>query len=143
MNHDSLRIIHNPGYQKSIILSLELNSTIAFQGGTSEVKIPEWRQHVFTCRQPSLISPICTIRGCWDRPDKNPGALCRCPANMILNIPNCEIHWPGMFNAQIIGPVSPVRCTNDWHNHRSGRELFLCMPPPITHVNLAHYSVIF
>jgi hypothetical protein len=35
-----------------------------------------------------------------------------------------------------IGAVSLVGNTYGWHNHRSGRKLILCIPPPIARVHL-------
>ena len=48
-----------------------------------------------------------------------------------------------MLLACIIGHVSLVGCTNDWHNHRSGRKLILCIPPPVAGVHLTVHSVTF
>jgi len=36
-----------------------------------------------------------------------------------------------MFVVQKIGQLSFVGCTYDWHNHRSGRKMILCITPPI------------
>jgi len=86
---------------------------------------------------PCFVNVFGTIRGTGDQPDKNLGALFRCPANIFLNIANGEIQRPGMLIAQKNGQLSLVGCTYDWHNCRSGRKLILCIPPPIAHVHLA------
>jgi len=58
-------------------------------------------------------------------------------ADIFSNITNREIQRPGMLIARKIAQVSLVGCTDDWHNRRSGRELILCISPPIARVHLA------
>jgi len=99
--------------------------------------MPQLRQHSSNRGMPCLINVFGTFRGTWDQPDTNPGALLCRTADIILNFTNCEIQWPGMLIARKIGQVSLVRCTNDWHNRRSGRKLILCIPLPIARVHLA------
>jgi len=142
-NHDLFWIIADPGHQKSTTLSVESNSTIAFQAGTSYVKFPEWGQHSSNRGMPCLISIFGTIWGTGDQPSEDLGALCRCPADIFSNIPNCEIQRAGMLIPQKIGQMSLLGCTNDWHNCPSGRKLILCIEPPITRVHLTVYSATF
>ena len=141
-NHDLFGIIHDPGGRKKITLSLESISTIPFQGGTSYVKIVEWGQHGSKRRMPCLVSIFGNFQGTGDQPNKNPGALLGCTADIISNITNCEITRPGMLIARKIGQVSLVGCTYDWHNCRSGRKLSLHIPPPIAGVHLTEYLAI-
>jgi len=131
------RIIHHPGSQRKVTLSLESICTIPFQAGVSVVKMPQLRQHSFNRGMPCLVNVFGTFRGTWDQPDKNPGTLFQCMADIFSNITNCEIQRPGMLISRKIGQVSLVGCTNDWHHRRSGRMLILCIPPPISRVHLA------
>jgi len=48
-----------------------------------------------------------------------------------------------MLIAWKIGQVSLVGCPNDWHNRRSGRQVILRIPPPLTGVRLTVYSATF
>jgi len=80
-----------------------------------------------------------TFRRTGDQPNKNPGALFRCTADIFSNITNREIQRPGMLVARKIGQVGLVGCTNDWDNRRSSRKLILRIPPPVTGVHLAVY----
>jgi len=75
--------------------------------------------------------------GTGDEPNKDLGVLFSCPADIILNITNCEILRRCMLIVRKIGQVSLVRCTNDWHNCRSGMTLILHIPPPISSVHFA------
>jgi len=116
-NHDLFGIIADPGSQKWIALSLECISTLPCQAGTSYVKILEWGQHSSNCGMPCLSSVFGTFQGTGDQPNENPGALFRCLADIFLNVINCEMQWPGILITQMIGQLSVVGCTNDWHNH--------------------------
>ena len=131
------QIITDPGSQQRVTLSLESISTIPFQAGASDVKMPKLRQHSSNRGMPCLVNGFGTFQGTWDQPDKNPGALFRCAADNFSNITNCKIQRPGMLVARTIGYVSVVRCTYDWHDRCSGRKLILCIPPPLARVHLA------
>jgi len=122
-NHGLFRIIPDPGSQTRVTLSLESICTIPFQAGASDVKMAQLRKHTSNCGMPCLVNVFGTFRGTWDQPDKNPGALFGCMADIILNITDREIQQPGLLIARKIGQVSLVRCTFDWHDHRSGRKL--------------------
>jgi len=142
-NHDFFQIIPDPGSQKRIRLSLESIRTFLFQASASDVKIPEWGQHCSNRGMPCPVSNYGTFRRTGDQPNKNPGALFRCTADIFLNITDREIQRPGMLVARKIGQAGYVGCTNDWHNHRSSRKLHLCIPPPIACVHLAVSSATF
>jgi hypothetical protein len=86
---------------------------------------------------PCLVNVLGKFQGTWDQPDKNPGALFRCKADILLNISNCEIQRPGMLMARKIDQVSLVGSTNDGHNCCSARKLISGIPPPIARVQLA------
>jgi len=141
--YDLFWIIHDPGCQKRITLSLESIIKIPFEAGTGYVKIPEWRQHGTNRRMPCLVSILGTFWGTWNQPNDSAGAICRCMTDILSNIATCEIQRPGMVIAQRIGQVSLVGCTNEWHDCHSGRKLILLVPPPISCVRLAEYSAIF
>ena len=124
-------------------MSPESITTIPFQARASDVKIPEWGQHCSNLRMAYLSSIFVTFRRTGDQPNKNPGALSRCMADILLNITDHEMQQPGMLVAQRIGHVGLVGCTNDSHNHRSSRKLLLRFPPPIAWVHLTIYSATF
>jgi len=124
-------------------LSLESISTVLFQARASDVKIPEWGQHCSNRGMPCLVNIFGTFRRTGDQPNKNPGALFRCTADIFSNITDREIQRPGMLVAREIGQVGLVRCKNDRHNRRSSRKLILRIPPPIACVHLAVYSATF
>jgi hypothetical protein len=86
---------------------------------------------------PGFVNVLGTVWGAWDQPDKNRCAHFRYAADIFWNITNPEVQRPGLVIAKEIGQVSPVGCTNDWHNCRSSRMLIVCIPPPIAHVHLA------
>ena len=86
---------------------------------------------------PSIVNVFGTFRGTLHQPDKNPGALFWCTADIFSNITNCDIQRPGMMIARKIGQMSLVGCTNDCHNRCPGRKLILCIPPPIALDHLA------
>ena len=132
--------ISDPGSQQRVTLSPESISTIPFQAGASDVKMPKLRQHSSNRGMPCFVYDFGTCQGTWGHADENPGALFRCSVNIVLNITYCEIQRPGMLIALNICQVSLIGCTNDWHNRRSGRNLILCIPPPITRVHIAVYS---
>ena len=119
-NHDSLWIIPDPGPQMRISFPVESISTIPFQAGTSYVTIPEWGQHSPNRALPCLISICGTFRRTGDQPNENPRVHFRCPADISVNIANCEIQRRDMMIARTIGQMSFVRCTNDWHNLQGG-----------------------
>jgi len=102
-NHDLFRIIPDPGSQKSITLSLESISTVPFQARASDVNIPEWGQHYSNRGMPWLISIYGTFRMTGDQPNKNPGTVFRCTADIFSNITDHEIKQPGMLVAQKTG----------------------------------------
>ena len=133
----------NPGRQNRITTSLESIITFPFHARTSYVTIPEWGQHCSNCGMPCLIGIFGTIWGTWNKPNENPGTLCRCSADIFSNISNREIQLPGMLVARKIGLVRLVGCTNDWHNCHFSRKLILCILPLIAGVNLAVYSATF
>jgi hypothetical protein len=89
---------------------------------------------------PGFVNVLDTLRGTWAQPDKNPGALFRCTADIVLNITNCEIQRPGMLIVRTICQVSLVGCTYDCHNRHSGKKLYLCISPTFTSVHLAVHS---
>jgi len=142
-NHRISWIIAHQCRQTRITLSGESICTIESRVGTSNVKIPEWGQHCFNHRMPYLVNILGTFRGTSDQPNEDPGAQFMCPADIIFNITNFEIQWPGMLIAWQIGQESLVGCTNDWHTHRSSRELILGIPPAIAHVHLTVYWAMF
>jgi len=86
---------------------------------------------------PGFVNVLGTIRGTWEQPDKNTGALCWCAADIFSNITNCEIQQLGMLITRKISQVSLVGCTYHWHNCHSCRNLILCIPLPIARVHLA------
>jgi len=136
-NHDVFWIIPNPVSLQRVILSRESIWTIPFQTRASDVKIRKLRQHSSNRGMPCFVNVFGTFRVTGDQPEKNPGALFRCAADILLNINNCEIRWPGMLIDWEIGQVSLVGCTYDWHNHHSGRKLILCIPLPIARIEFA------
>ena len=136
-------IIHDPGSQKRITLSLESISTIPFQASATDVKIPEWGQYCSHCKMACLISNFLSIRGTADQPNKSPAPLIWCTADIYSNITDREILWPGILVTRKFHQVDLVRRTNNWHNCPSSRKLILCIPPPIARVHLAEYSANF
>jgi hypothetical protein len=137
-NRNLLWIILYPGSQKRITLSVESISTMPFQARGRDVKIPEWGQHCRNCGMPFLVSIFGTIWRRGDQPNKNPGVLFRWTADIISNIPDCEIKCPGMRVARTIGYVGLVGYTNHWHNRRTSRKLILQIPAPISCVHLVY-----
>jgi len=130
-------MIPDSGSQQQVPLWSESICKIPFQARTSDVKLPELRQHSSNRGMHCFINVFGTFPGTWDQPDKNLGVLYRCAVDILSNITNCEIKWPGMLVAQEIDQVGLVGCTYDWHNRRPGRKLILCIPPPITCNHLA------
>jgi len=82
------------------------------------------------------MNVFATFWGTGDQPERNPGTLFSCAADIFSNITNCEIQRQGMLIARKIGPLSLVGCTYDWHKRRSGRKLILCIRPPIARIHL-------
>ena len=142
-NHDLFRIIPDPGSQKRITLSLQSISTIPFEARASDVKIPGCGQHCSNRGMPCLVCIFGTFQCTGDQPNKNPGALFRCTADIFWNITDREIQPPGMLVAWMICQVGLVRCTNDSHNDHFGRKMMLRIPLPIAHVHLAIYFAPF
>jgi len=126
-----------------ITFSLESIISIQFEARASDVKIPEWGQHCSNRGMPCLVSINGTFRRTGYQPNKNPGTLFRCTADIFSNITDCEIQRPGILVARKIDQVGHVGCTNDWHNRRSSRKLILHSPPPIACDRLAVYYVTF
>jgi len=142
-NQGLFRIIPDRGSQKRITLSLESISTVLFQARASDVKILEWGQYCSNCGMPCLVSIFGTFRRTGDQPNKHPGALCRCTADIFSIITDYEIQRPGMLETRKIGQVGLVGCTNDWHNCGSSWKLILHIPPPIACVYLPVYAATF
>jgi len=90
-NHDLFRIIPNPGSLQRVTLSLESICAIPFQAGASDVKMPQLRQHSSNRRMPGFVNVLDTLRGTWNQPDRNPGAVFGCAADSFSNITYCEI----------------------------------------------------
>jgi len=86
---------------------------------------------------PCLVSIFGTVCGTGDQPNKNPGALFRCMADIFSSITDHEIQRPDMLVTLEIGQVGHVRCRNDWHNCRSSRKLIWHIQPAIACVHFA------
>jgi len=99
-NHDLFRMIADPGSHNRITLSLESISTIPFQARAGDVKILEWGQHCSNCGMPCLVSIFGTYHRTGNQPNKTPGALFRCTADIFSNITNREVQRPGMLFAR-------------------------------------------
>jgi hypothetical protein len=136
-NHYLFQIITNLDSQQMVTLSLKYICTIPFQTRASDVKMLKFRQYSSNRRMPCFVNVLSTFRGTWDQPDKNPGLLFWCAADIFLNINNCEIQWSGMLIPQETSQASLVRCTFAWHNRHSGGMFILCIPPPIAPVHLS------
>jgi len=141
-NYDWFWKIPDPGRQKRITLSVESIITKSFQARTGYDKIPEWGEHSCNCGMQCLISIFGSFRMVGDQPNEKPGTHSRCQADILSNIPNCEIQHPGMQIARKIGQMILIGRTNHWHNCHSGRKRDLHIPPPITRVYVAIYSAI-
>jgi len=90
-NHNLFRIIPDPGSQNRITMSLVSISTITFQARASDVKILEWRQHCSNRGMPCLVNIFGTFRRTGDQPNKKPGMVFMCMADIFLNITDREI----------------------------------------------------
>jgi hypothetical protein len=130
-------IFANPGSHKKVQLSLESICAIPFQAGASEVKMPKLRQQSSYRVMACFVNVFGAFQGTCDQSNENPGALFKCPLDIISNINNREIQWPGILIARKIGEVSLVGCTYDWYNRRSSRKLILCIAPPVALIHPA------
>jgi hypothetical protein len=74
------------------------------------VKIQEWGQHCSNRGMPCLVSIFGTFRRTGDQPNKNPGGLFRCTADIFSNVTNREILRLGMLVTRKFGQVVLVRC---------------------------------
>jgi hypothetical protein len=112
-------------------------STIQFQAGASDVKMPKLSQHSSNRGMPCFVNILGTFRGSSDQANENRRALGRFMVDICSNITYREIQQSGMLIARKISQVSLVGCTNDWHSRRSGRKLIFGIPRPIARVHLA------
>ena len=135
------RIISDPGSQQQVTLSLQSISTIPFHAGVSHVKMPKLRQHSPNRRMPCFVDVFGTFQGTCDKAYQNPGAVCRCMADIFSNNTYREIERVGMLIARNVSQVSLVKCTTDRHNRRSGRKLIIGIAPRITRLHLAVYAM--
>jgi len=142
-NHDVFWIIPDPDHIKTLTLSLQSSSTTPFQARTSYVKIPEGVQHCCNHGMPCVVHIFSTFQGTWNQSYENPDAVFECTADMFMHSTNCELQQPGMLITRSIVQVSLVRCTNEWHNHRSARKPILRILPPLNSVNLSVYLANF
>jgi len=142
-NRDLFRIIPDPGRHTRITLSVESISTIPFQARTRYVKIPKWELHCSKHRMPCLRSIFDTIRATYDQANGNLGVLFMCLADIISNITNCGILWPGRMIVPNISQLRLVGHTNDCYKCRPSRQLIVHIPPLIAIVHLNEFSATF
>jgi len=124
-NHDLFLIISDPGSQQRVTLLQTSISTIPFQTGASDVKMPKLRQHSSNRGMRCWVYVFSTFRATSDQADEDRGALGRFTGDICSNIRYHEIVQPGMPIARKIRQVSFVGCTNDWHNCCRSRKLIL------------------
>ena len=122
-NHDLFRIISDPGSQQSVTMSLKSICTIPFQVRASNVKMRKLKQHSSNQSLPCIVIVFGTFRGTRDQSNENPAARCRSPGDILSNITNRDIRWPGMMvvktlvnwvlsDAHVIGKI--VSASRSW-----------------------------